>query len=78
MHPVWREWRLLTPGLGIIHSMSHAFGGTFHIAHGRVNSLLLEAVMEYNANLGGKAIDRVCERYARLASLLHLPGTDRP
>ncbi|MCY9529976.1 iron-containing alcohol dehydrogenase [Paenibacillus alvei] len=61
-------------GLGIIHSMSHAFGGTFHIAHGRVNSLLLEAVMEYNANLGGKAIDRVCERYARLASLLHLPA----
>ncbi|MGG4340307.1 1-propanol dehydrogenase PduQ [Paenibacillus lautus] len=61
-------------GLGIIHSMSHAFGGTFHIAHGRVNSLLLEAVMEYNANLGGKVIDRVCERYARLASLLHLPA----
>lgn len=61
-------------GLGIIHSMSHAFGGTFHIAHGRVNSLLLEAVMEYNANLGGKIIDRVCQRYARLASLLHLPA----
>jgi len=61
-------------GLGIIHSMSHAFGGTFHIAHGRVNSLLLEAVMEYNANLGGKAIDRVCQRYARLASLLRLPA----
>lgn len=61
-------------GLGIVHSMSHAFGGTFHIAHGRVNSLLLEAVMEYNVNLGGKVIDRVCERYARLASLLHLPA----
>lgn len=61
-------------GLGIIHSLSHAFGGTFHIPHGRVNSLLLEAVMEYNANLGGKIVDRVCERYARLASLLNLPA----
>ncbi len=61
-------------GLGIIHSLSHAFGGTFHVPHGRVNSLLLTAVMEYNANLGGKIIDRVCERYARLASLLHLPA----
>lgn len=61
-------------GLGIIHSLSHALGGTFHIPHGRANSLLLTAVMEYNANLSGKINDRVCERYARLASLLNLPA----
>lgn len=61
-------------GLGINHSLAHALGGTFHIAHGRSNALLMSAVMEYNADLGGNTGKRVCERYSRLAYVMGLPS----
>lgn len=61
-------------GLGINHSLAHALGGTFHIPHGRANGLLMKRVMEYNADLAGKADSYATERYARLAALLNLPS----
>lgn len=61
-------------GLGINHSLAHALGGTFHIPHGRANGLLLNAVVEYNANLSDSSNRYAAERYAKLAAELQLPA----
>ncbi len=54
-------------GLGLCHAMSHTLGGAFHIPHGRLNAILLPAVVECNANLCG-------DKYARLARAAGLSG----
>lgn len=58
-------------GLGVCHALSHALGGQFHVAHGRLNAILLPAVMEYHAD--------VClASYASLANAAAVAGsTDR-
>lgn len=61
-------------GLGINHSLAHAFGAAFHISHGRSNGLMLNSVMEYNADLCGSANGYAAKRYAKLASVLGLPA----
>lgn len=61
-------------GLGINHSLAHALGAEFHIAHGRANALLLDNVIEFNANLGGAGISHAAERYSKLAETLGLPA----
>lgn len=55
-------------GLGIVHSLAHALGGRFPVAHGRLNAILLPHVIAFNAERS----DRAAERYAWLG---HLAGS---
>ncbi len=52
-------------GLGLCHAIAHALGGEFHVAHGRLNAILLPAVIELNA-------DKALRRYAALSRRLGL------
>ena len=54
-------------GLGLCHAMSHSLGGIFHIPHGRLNAILLPAVLDCNAHLCG-------DKYANLARQAGLSG----
>lgn len=47
-------------GLGLCHAMAHALGGLFHLPHGRLNAILLPAVLASNAESAGA-------KYAELA-----------
>ena len=55
-------------GLGLCHAMAHALGGVFHIPHGRLNAILLPAVIDANAHGAG-------EKYAKLARTSGLGGS---
>ena len=55
-------------GLGLCHAMSHALGGMFHVPHGRLNAILLPAVISCNAYAVG-------EKYAALARAAGLSGS---
>lgn len=63
-----------TASLGINHSLAHAAGARFHIPHGRLNSILMPAVIRYNAGYQHGKIQPDClataKRYQRLAKLL--------
>ena len=59
-------------GLGICHGLAHALGGRFHVAHGRLNALLLPQVVAFNA-----ADPRAAEKYARLARRCGLAANPR-
>ncbi|MBE6933532.1 MAG: iron-containing alcohol dehydrogenase [Ruminococcaceae bacterium] len=54
-------------GLGLCHAISHSLGGQFHIPHGRLNAILLPAVISYNAEAVGS-------RYAELSRRIGLGG----
>ena len=54
-------------GLGLCHAMAHALGGLLHLPHGRLNAILLPAVIEANATVCGA-------RYAQLARNAGLAG----
>lgn len=50
-------------GLGLCHAISHALGGEFHTPHGRLNAILLPAVLDINA-------ETALHRYAALSRRL--------
>ena len=55
-------------GLGLCHAMAHSLGGMFHVPHGRLNAILLPAVVSCNAHMAG-------EKYAALARAAGLGGS---
>lgn len=55
-------------GLGLCHAMSHVLGAMLHIPHGRLNAILLPAVVSCNASAVGN-------RYAALARAAGLSGS---
>lgn len=54
-------------GLGACHALSHAIGGKFHLAHGRINGILLPHIIAWNAETNP-------EPYRRLAAFCGLSG----
>ena len=57
-------------GLGLCHAIAHSLGGAFHLPHGRLNAIVLPAVMEQNAPVCGAD-------YARLSRAVGLSsGSD--
>ena len=57
-------------GLGLCHALSHTLGGQFHLPHGRLNAILLPAVVSVNADFAGR-------KYAELARRMGLgSGSD--
>lgn len=65
-----------TASLGINHSLAHAAGAKFHVPHGRLNSILMPHVIQYNAgidlnNRSRQAVNKaVASRYQDIAKLL--------
>ncbi|MGX7196559.1 1-propanol dehydrogenase PduQ [Enterococcus olivae] len=54
--------------LGINHSLAHAIGGLHHLPHGRINAILLPAVISFNSK------SEKVGKYQNLAKLLGLPS----
>ncbi len=54
-------------GLGLCHAIAHSLGGAFHLPHGRLNAILLPAVIDCNAHACGSG-------YAALARAAGFPG----
>ncbi len=55
-------------GLGLCHAIAHSLGGMFHVPHGRLNAILLPAVIGCNAGAAGK-------KYAELARAAGMGGS---
>ena len=55
-------------GLGLCHAMAHSLGGMYHIPHGRLNAILLPAVVSCNAHRAGK-------KYAEIARAAGMGGS---
>ena len=55
-------------GLGLCHALSHSLGGVFHVPHGRLNAILLPAVIGTNAHVAAG-------KYAMLARAAGLGGS---
>lgn len=52
-------------GLGMVHGVSHAFGGMFNVAHGLANAVILPYSMDYN-----KKDSEVFKKYQKLSRIL--------
>ena len=64
-------------GLGLVHGISHAIGGSFHVAHGRLNAMIMPHVMALNAGdlSAGGTLSGPALRYSRLAAHSGLQAT---
>jgi acetaldehyde dehydrogenase / alcohol dehydrogenase len=67
--------------LGVNHSLAHALGAEFNIAHGRANAILLPHVIRYNAAKPNKFMTYpkyehfiADQRYAEISRMLGLPA----
>lgn len=63
-----------TASLGLNHGLAHPTGAKFHIPHGRVNSILMPHIIQYNANIGvmgtvGRGSE-TARRYQEIAKLI--------
>lgn len=54
-------------GLGLCHAIAHGLGAAFHVPHGRLNAILLPAVIDCNVHACGA-------KYAALARSAGIPG----
>ncbi len=54
-------------GLGLCHALAHSLGGLYHLPHGRLNAILLPAVVDFNASAAG-------HKYAHMARLAGIGG----
>ncbi|MCZ4122771.1 bifunctional acetaldehyde-CoA/alcohol dehydrogenase [Streptomyces sp. H39-S7] len=68
--------------LGVVHAMAHTLGGTFDVAHGRTNALLLPHAIRYNGSAPVKVTSWpkyrnyiAPERYQAIARTLGLPAS---
>ena len=55
-------------GLGLCHAMAHSLGGQFHVPHGRLNAILLPAVIALNTHAAGA-------KYATIARAAGISGS---
>ena len=55
-------------GLGLCHAISHSLGGIFHVPHGRLNAIVLPAVIGCNAHAA-------IRKYAELARAAGMGGS---
>lgn len=64
-------------GLGACHALAHALGGAFHLAHGRLNGILLPHVIHYNHDFAPYHLLGPNLRFAvsRLRRRLQLPAS---
>ncbi|CQR25607.1 PduQ protein [Streptococcus varani] len=69
-----------TAYLGLNHGMAHAAGAKFHIPHGRLNSILMPHIIQYNANHTDKGRQRlnleIAGRYQAIAKHLGCSATN--
>lgn len=64
--------------LGLCHSLAHALGARFHLAHGCANAILLPHVIAYNAGLELEDGTVALKRYVEIANMLGISaGTDK-
>lgn len=55
--------------LGIVHSMAHAIGGQFHVAHGLADAVLLPYIIRFNSEHS----EATRARYAAMAQKMGVP-----